>query len=399
MPSMRARLHGAAAGCAVVLAAALLCACGGSTGADRAAPRAPHPFLGVTAGAPLTDQRVDVDRELARMRAAGATTLRVAFYWREAQPYRAMSQVPAAQRRRFVSLGGVPTDLAAEDRIVAACARHGIVLLPVVIGTPDWAAAHPGQSNSPPAGTAPYTAFLRALIGRYGPHGSLWRARPSLPRLPVRDWQIWNEPNHVAYWSDQPFATRYVRLLRAARQAVRSADPGARVVLAGFADRSWDLLGQVYRAGGRGAFDIAAVHPYTFKVPNVLRIVRYDRAATRRAGDGFRPLWITELTWASAKGKVRVPLGFETTESDQAARLARAIPLLARQRRALGIGRIYWESWITYDRDPGNPFDFSGLREARPGRPDRDKPALAAFERVAKPLRDCGSRSIPGVCP
>ena len=71
--------------------------------------------------------------------------------------------------------------------------------------------------------------------------------------------------------------------------------------MAGFADRSWDSLAAVYRAGGKGVFDVAAIHPYTYKVRDVLRIVEYARRALDRAGDADRPLWLTEVTWSSGK--------------------------------------------------------------------------------------------------
>ena len=44
--------------------------------------------------------------------------------------------------------------------------------------------------------------------------------------------------------------------------------------MGGFADRSWDSIETVYDAGAEGVFDVVAIHPYTFEVRNVLRIVR-----------------------------------------------------------------------------------------------------------------------------
>ncbi len=369
---------------AALAAAVALTACGGGGDGVGSGPRATartSPFLGVTLNAGLLAMKVDLDRQMADMHAAGATTVRVPFYWRELEPRR-----------------GAPR-LSGSDRVALAAARHELAVLPVVLGTPPWAAASPDKPNSPPAGTATFAAFMRILVGRYGPKGSLWADHPKALRLPIRDWQIWNEPNHLTYWSDQPFATGYVALLKAAHRAVKAADPGARTVLAGFPDRSWDLLGDIYRAGGKGAFDAAAVHPYTAEVGGVLKIVGLDRAAMRRAGDAGTPLWLTEVTWSSGEGKVRQPFGFETSKSGQAARLAEILPKLAGRRKMLGIQRIYWESWATGDRDVANTFDYSGLRTLRPDGTTADKPALAAFTRVAKKLSACGHKSLAGVCP
>jgi hypothetical protein len=338
----------------------LLAGCGGD---EQAKPDRPEPLLGVTIGA-LADHPGLLHRELRVMAATGVTTLRAPLYWRTVQPQRGT------------------TDFATTDRLVAAAARARIALLPVVLGAPAWAARHPERSNSPPE-AAPYAAFLRALIGRYGPSGSFWAKHPALPGPPLRDWQLWNEPDHLRYWSDQPHARDYVRLARAARRAIKDADAGARVVMAGYADRSWDSIATLYRAGARGVFDVVAIHPYTFEPRNVLRAVELARRELRRAGDGKRPLWLTEVTWSSGRRLGHRPFPFETTPRDQADRLARVYPLLLRNRRRLGVERIYWENWLSTDRDHRNPFNFSGLRTLRPDGTVEEKPAFAAFERVA----------------
>jgi hypothetical protein len=356
---------------AALVCAALLAGCGSTKKVAPARPGPPPSFLGVTSGAALTLGRL-LPPEVELMARTGVRSLRASFYWHDAQP-----------------TAHGPTRFSVTDPLVEAAARAGVGLLPVVLGPPSWAARHPGHGDSPPRGTATFAAFMRALVQRYGPRGSFWSTHPSVPRRPIRDWQIWNEPNHTYYWSDQPFERDYIALLRAAGGAIHGADPGARVVLAGFPERSWQLLAQLYRAGARGAFDVAAVHPYTFEVPNVLKIVRLVRDVMNRAGDSRVPIMVTEFGWSSGIGKVSHPFGFDTTEADQAARLRRAIPLFARSRRALGIERIYWESWITFDRIRTNPFDFAGLRELRLGAFPREKPAFAAFREVALRLNAC----------
>lgn len=351
---------------AAITAALLLAACGGGDSSDdNKAPAGPEPLLGVTSGA-LLSEGAPLASEVRAMQASGVTALRAPFYWWNAQP--------AADQ---------PPSFAATDPLVEATARARIELLPIVVGSPSWAARHPKLRNSPPAGTDAYAAFLKALIGRYGPDGSFWSDHPDVPKQPIEAWQLWNEPNHLHYWSDQPFARDYVRLARAARAAIKQADPSAQVVMAGFADRSWESIAAVYRAGGTGVFDVVAIHPYTYEVRNVLRIVRYARRALREAGDGDRPLWLTEVTWSSGKRPGHPPAPFETTPADQAARLAEALPLLIRERHKLGIERIFWENWISTDSNHANPFDFSGLRVLRPDGTVEEKPAFAEFKRIA----------------
>ena len=346
-------------------AALLLAACGGGDSSDDSkAPERPT-LLGVTSGA-LLDPGAPVDSEVRAMKESGVTTLRAPFYWWTAQP----TQLKAPS-------------FAATDPLVAAAARAGIEVLPIVVGSPAWAARHPELRNSPPKGTATYAAFLKTLIAHYGPNGSFWSDHPDLPKQPIEAWQIWNEPDHTHYWSDQPYERDYVALGRAARAAIKQADPHAQVVMAGFADRSWESIAAVYRAGAKGVFDVVAIHPYTYEVRNVLRIVEYARRELRKAGDGDRPLWLTEVTWSSGKRPGHPPAPFETTQADQAARLAQALPLLIRKRKQLGVDRIFWENWISTDSNHANPFDFSGLRVLHPDGTVTEKPAFAEFKRIA----------------
>ena len=90
-------------------------------------------------------------------------------------------------------------------------------------------------------------------------------------------------------------------------------------MLAGLAGRSWDVLTRIYAAGGRGQFDAVAIHPYTLQVSNVMKIMEFVHGALKRNRDAARPVWVTELSWPAAKGKVTNPYGFEATEAGAAA--------------------------------------------------------------------------------
>jgi hypothetical protein len=260
-------------------------------------------------------------------------------------------------------------------------------VLAIPVFAPPWAAADPANEASPP-NPGPFAAYLRAAIGRYGPKGTLWTEHPHVPKVPVRDWQVWNEPSHEGFWSIQPFPKRYVRVLRAARKAIKGADPGARVVLAGLVYDSWTQLGKLYRAGAKGLFDVVSLHPYTRELANVIKVLRRARAALDRHGDRRMPILITELSWPSSVGKADSRYGYEVTEKGQADHLREALPKLAKLRRSLRIERVFWFSWLSRDADPVYPFDYAGLRAVTPGGA-RSKPALAEYRRAALRLEGC----------
>ena len=351
--------------------------------AGAAERRVPQGWLGVTVDGPVDPY---APGEWDRMARAGVETVRAALRWGDVQPY-PPGGVPPAERARFKDVEGIPTDLARFDAIVGAASARGMAVLPVVHVTPSWTALRPANLASPPADPASLGRFFKLLVDRYGPGGSLWRERPDLPRLPIREWQVWNEPNIITYWSDQPFAESFVPSLRAAARSLRAADPGATVVLAGLTNRSWVALRQIYDAGGRGLFDAVALHPYTRRPRDVLRLVRRARREMRARGDGGLPVWLTELSWPASKGKTRPQAAFEVGPRAQAVRLASSLRMLAKARRRLKIGRVIWYTWVSSEDGP-SVFDWSGLRRTRGDRVV-STPALAVFRIAARRLEGC----------
>lgn len=344
----------------------------------------PAGWIGVQADGPLFNGKVNVGKELTTMRKAGVRSVRLAVYWDDVQPYATMADVPPEHAAEYADEGGTPTRWAGLDDFIAKLAQRNLRLLPTVQRAPEWARLHPKERNSPPsaAGRDAYARFMAALVGRYGPNGSFWAAHPEIRKLPVTQWQVWNEPDGVRDWSDQPGTKDYVRLLKPAYTAIKAADPHATVVMAGLVGRSWQHLQQAYAAGAKGYFDAAAIHPFSTSVDNVLRILRYARATMRRNGDAAKPLVVSEVSWPSAKGKTRQQYGFEVTEKGQAARIRQVLPRLAAKRKAWRIASVFWSSWMSYDRDKTYSFDYAGLRRFRHGKVT-PKPAFAAFRRVA----------------
>ena len=217
--------------------------------------------------------------------------------------------------------------------------------------------------------------------------------------MPIRDWQIWNEPNLTRYWTTQPFAKPYVKLLRASRRALRAADPGSRTILAGLPNESWIALRKVYKAGGRGTFDVVALHPYTGRPRNVIKLIEFARREMRRYRDGRKPVWLTELSWPASKGKTGGAPGFVTTERGQASRLKLALKLLVKARKRLKLQRVIWYTWLSREGSR-NSFAWSGLRRERGGQLVSARSLACSGARAAtrslSSASTCARGAVPG---
>jgi len=344
--------------------------------ASAAKREVPKGWLGVVVDGPLIESSfTSAASEWDRMAISGVENVRTAIYWSAIQPS-----------------GPADASFAGTDAVILDAARRRLGVLPVLQGTPGWAALNPGDPASPPRDPADFARFLPLLVARYGPNGSLWREHPEVPKTPIRQWQVWNEPNLTRYWNVAPWAPSYVKLLKAADRALKAADPRSETVLAGLPNESWEAIDQIYDEGARGSFDVVTLHPYTGKTENVIKIVKIVRRHMAERKDGRMPIWVTELSWPAGKGKTNQEGGsFSTTDAGQAQRLEEGLGLLAAQRVKLGIQRVYWYTWLSVEGLTTSAFDYSGLRRVTQGAL-RDAPALATFKRVAKRLEGCAKR-------
>ena len=104
------------------------------------------------------------------------------------------------------------------DGYVAAAANANLTVLPILFDPPAFRSARPAsgarRGTYPPANYSDFAFFAAALVRRYGPGGEFWRRHPELPQLPIRSWQVWNEPNIPAYWPSGPNPAEYAAMLR-----------------------------------------------------------------------------------------------------------------------------------------------------------------------------------------
>ena len=386
------------------LAACLLAASLAAAPAGEARKRkVPLGFFSATADLRFFAEATQEAREAqARLMArSGVETLRVVFNWNDAQPYPNAAAVPVSRRSQFVEgPGGVPTSFARTDAAVRVAAQAGLRLLPMIYRTPRWASSAPNTGfyyGYMPADSETFANYMRALIARYGPTGSFWTENRDLPKMPIREWQIYNEPTRLGNLENQPAERYYIPLLRAAYRAIHAADRGATVVAAGLHNISWETLARLYRHGLKGTFDVAAIHVYTSTVKRVLEIVRLNRRVMRRNRDR-RPIYLTETTWSAARGKIPRDryFGPETTRRGQARLLAKTYRALIRERRRLGVKRAYWYTWASPEQGDST-FLYAGLLH-QDGSVFRPKPALRAYTRTARRFEGCRKSSDARRC-
>jgi hypothetical protein len=191
------------------------------------------------------------------------------------------------------------------DNLARVAAQRGVTLQPVLIDMP-------GEVYTPPKTTsaiARFGEFAKAAARRYGPSGTFW-ADCGCPNLPIKVWEVWNEPNLAPYW-DVPNPAEYGALLTSTRRALRRVDPTARVLFGGLAYPSSlsatrlepnAFLRDAILAVGADKFDALALHSYrpdaaravdTFIAGTVETLKTY--AGTTRTGAPRHQVWVNEF--------------------------------------------------------------------------------------------------------
>ena len=295
--------------------------------------------------------------QLQRLQRGGVRSERIPFVWSTVQPTRG---------------GGF--NWSGLDEEVGNASRAGINLLPFLAGAPNWAVpavwvAGSGHSVKAPAhlpvsglGRTGWVAFITAAVARYGPSGSFWAENPTIPRRPLRVWQIWNEEN-FKYFVAKPNPAEYGKLVKISSAALNNADSGSKSLLGGMFARpsealknfkpprayfAADFLEQMYQRTPciKADFNGVALHPYTSKYQELTPDIEEFRAVLSKNHDSGKGLWITEMGWSSEGRSAGNSLAKGV--NGQAAQLAGAFSLLRSKQRKWNIQAVYWFSVDDY---------------------------------------------------
>jgi hypothetical protein len=342
--------------------------------ASATAASAPPGFIGLVSDDAFwgTDADPSRERTMAAIAATGARVLRQSFYWSVIEP----------EPGRY--------DFSLYDDYVAAAARANLSVLPILYDPPAFRSARPTtgarRGTYPPANYSDFAYFAARLVRRYGPVGEFWQRHPELPQLPIRSWQVWNEPNIPANWPSGPNPAEYAAMLRTVGDGIKAVDSGARVITAGLNESELGIklvpfLREMYRAGAKGSFDALALHPYA--PGSDLVMAQIDRAVRemQRNRDTARTL-VTELGWATGGPSRRALV---VSEAGQSSLIQRTVTELARYRGRLRLDGIFYFNWRDVSAAPGSR-DHWGLHTGLLREDGSPKPAFQALTDVTRAI-------------
>lgn len=277
------------------------------------------------------------------------------------------------------------------DRLMVALAERRLRVLPILFNAPRFRSSGPSgrrRGAHVPRRYGDMGRFAARVVRRYGSRGSFWRAHPDLPRVPIRSWQIWNEPNVRVYWPSGPNPREYTRLLLVVAKEIRKVDRRAEIVTAGIPDSTHGMrlapfVQGMYRAKAGRSFDTLAVNGYSSTAAGVPALLNRARRIMNRNGDRRGRLWLTEFGWSSGGPASR----FRVSREEQARRLSWTLRSLYASR-----GRLRLRGAVYYNWRDGKPYpplfqDFFGLHTGLIDADRRPKPAYWALRRLAPRLR------------
>ena len=164
-------------------------------------------------------------------------------------------------------------DFSRYDQYMLLTTQRGDHVLPLLFDTPSWAGP---SEDSIPADPSGYAAYVAAVVGRYGPHGSFWTQHPGLAGYAIQTFELWNEP----YYTTATTATTIPAVTPRWSRQPRS--PGARPTPRPLPARRREpgpLVGSnwvwwidaLYQAVPdlNNYFDGVAVHPYGTNMTNL----------------------------------------------------------------------------------------------------------------------------------
>lgn len=224
-----------------------------------------------------------------------------------------------------------------DDFVRIAVDDYGITLIPYICYTPQWISS--GSSDTmffwhyPPVDYEQFGKFMKALVNRYKDR--------------IKTWELWNEPDISIYWKGS--VSDFARLIKIGSQAVREADPQAKVVLGGIAYNPSFIL-ELFRDHGVSPYvDIVNMHNYyeTWHRNPVEKIVDYVNEVYEvvwRYGNG-QSLWMAEVGYSTFRKNGYVSSSYSAFYDYEHTPSYQAVDLFKRLALVLSTEKIAAIAW------------------------------------------------------
>lgn len=278
------------------------------------------------------------DHALDLARAAGFGFVRMDMLW---------ANVERGGRYRFF----------AYDALLRALNARGLGVLWILdYGHPD----HGGSTPRTPQDVAAFSRFAEAAANHFKGRN-------------VR-YEVWNEPNLRQFWEPSPDASEYATLLREAVDAIRRADPSARVSSGGVSRMDAAFLSRAVNPSLASHLTALGIHPYPKTGPEAIapELEMLREWVARTFGENVE-IWDTEWGYSSTNAPKEAPSNGHT----EAGRARQAV-LAVREMLTVwtvGLPLAVWYDLRDDGTDPANPEHNYGLLDSS----GNEKPAMRAI--------------------
>lgn len=213
------------------------------------------------------------------------------------------------------------------DAVLAKLKAKGVTDLIYTFGyTPRWAGGGTNGDQAPSSNQ--YLSTFATAVAR----------RAIADGLPIRNWEVWNEPNNgVGTWTGTN--AQMVAMAQAIHGAVKAVDPTYKVLTPSPQGNATTWMSGYLAAGGGAYADVMAFHGYTFSAPETIAtLIDSYKSVYANYGQSAKPIWDTEA------------MDLRTSDATLQARFLAVYYLL---HQAKGVERLYW---YAYDGDQGQEW-------------------------------------------
>jgi len=216
------------------------------------------------------------------------------------------------------------------DRTVITARDKNILILGLLDYWGKWAAHHTDE------GIAAYANYVRRVVERYKPNGVFAKERGWTDGYGVSDWEIWNEP--ATFWDGS--GEQFGRLLKAAYQAAKVADPNCRVF---FSEAGESFNAAAIKEAGAQSLD--GVTPHFYCPPRTPEEGGIDESMGKmkkefdKLGIKDKPFWVSEFGWHS------------TMEPGQMRHQAICLARTHIYGLAAGLDKFFWYNFVNDNRN------------------------------------------------